>query len=378
MYKLFIFILGLTVISCQDGNKESTEDSLTAKVKNIENGTPVYISEYGEENKIVALDTLEIEDKQFVFEFPDRDYQTLNSIHVDGLEGLIYFINEEEPIEITLLKEDNVLLSEPDIKAGEGNILFSDYMVFLNNSEEKIRNLSEEYSEEELQDPEVQSSLREKERKVISEITDYRRKAIKEHPNSLASAYILADILTSRAVSPTKLEEIYDSLSGDIKATFVGQELENVIFPSASTSIKVGDSAPDFTARNPAGNPVSLEEILKKEGDYTLVEFWASWCPNCQEEMPHLVKVYEEFHEEGLNIVGISIDNNKSEWENAIAEYGMEWTQISNLNEWQDPIVRDYGVQSIPTNFLLDKNGNVLAINLNSDELKAQLQKLLE
>src|SRR5690625_463881 len=196
MYKIFLFILGLTIISCQNNKSQSAENGLTAQVKNIDDGTAVYISEYGEGNRIVALDTLEIENEQFVFEFPDRDYQTLNSIHVEGVEGLIYFINEEEPIELTILQEDNFLLSEPNIKAGEGNTLFMEYMAFLNDKEMEKHQLSEEYSQEELQDPEIRSTLQEKERKLDQEITAYRRKAIKEHPNTLASAYILADLLT--------------------------------------------------------------------------------------------------------------------------------------------------------------------------------------
>lgn len=377
MYKIFIFILGLTVISCQNSGDQSSKNKLTAKVKNIENETFAYISEYGEGNKLVAIDTLEIKDDQFIFNLPEKDYQTLNSIRVEGVKGLIYFVNEKEPIDLTIIKGDNdFLVSDPDIQAGEANTLFTEYMAFLNETEEKIHHLSDEYSQEELQDPEIKSELQEQEGKAIQEITAYRRKAIKEHPNTLTSAYILADLLSSRAVSPTKLEEIYDSLSDDIKETFIGQELGHVIIPSKG--VKVGDTAPDFTARNPGGTPVSLGEVLDKKGQFTLVEFWASWCPNCQAEMPHLVKVYEEYHDKGLNIIGISIDNDKAEWEKAIEDFGMEWTQISNLNEWQDPIVREYGVQSIPTNYLLDKNGEVIAINLNSDALKEKLQETLD
>lgn len=376
MKNLFILFLGLLTVSCQSAKSQS-EKTLTAHVENIDDGTSVYISEYGEGNKVVALDTLNIKNGKFIFDFPERDYQTLNSIRIDGLDGLVYFINEAKPIELTLLKdEDNFLVNNPDIKAGEANTLFVEYMAFLNETEEKVYLAASEYSAEELLNPAVQEKLRELEREAGSEITAYRRKAIKDHPNALSSAYILADLFSSKAVSPTKLEEIYESLSEEIKQTFIGQELGHAISPTEP--VKIGDIAPDFTARNPQGEPVSLKDILNQKGKYTLIEFWASWCPNCHDEMPNVVEVYNQYHQKGLNIIGVSIDNDKSEWEEAIQEFGMKWPQVSNLNNWQDPIVRKYGVNSIPTNFLLDENGKVIADHLKGKELKEKIKELLD
>jgi|SRR5690625_2425501 len=376
MKNLFILFLGLLTVSCQSAKSQS-EKTLTAHVENIDDGTSVYISEYGEGNKVVALDTLNIKNGKFIFDFPERDYQTLNSIRIDGLDGLVYFINEAKPIELTLLKdEDNFLVNNPDIKAGEANTLFVEYMAFLNETEEKVYLAASEYSAEELLNPAVQQKLRELEKEAGSEITAYRRKAIKDHPNALSSAYILADLFSSKAVSPTKLEEIYESLSEEIKQTFIGQELGHAISPTEP--VKIGDIAPDFTARNPQGEPVSLKDILNQKGKYTLIEFWASWCPNCHDEMPNVVEVYNQYHQKGLNIIGVSIDNDKSEWEEAIQEFGMKWPQVSNLNNWQDPIVRKYGVNSIPTNFLLDENGKVIADHLKGKELKEKIKELLD
>lgn len=375
MQKILILILGFLVISCQ--NAKSQDHTLTAKVKSIEDGTPVFISEYGEGNQVVAMDSLKIEKGKFEFAFPERDYQTLHSIRIDGTSGFVYVINEGESLEMTILKDDqNFLLNEPEIKGGEANTEFVDYMSFLNSINEKMDEVMKGYSMEELQDPETQEVLREMERRNLQEITDYRRKAIKDHPNTLASAYILADIFSSRAVSPTAMKEIYDSLSDEIKDTFIGQELGNAISPEEGPQI--GEVAPDFSARNPEGEIVSLEDILKEDGKYTLVEFWASWCPNCQEEMPGLVKVYDEYKDKGLKIIGVSIDAEKSEWEKMIQDYKMDWTQVSNLNQWQDPIVRKYGVTSIPNNYLLDQDGKVVAIKLDSETLKNKLDELLD
>lgn len=377
MRKLFILFIGLLAISCQQAKSQSSGKKLTANVKAFNDGTSVYISEYGDGNKIVAADTLQIKNGKFVFDFPERDHQTLSSIQIEGSSGYIYFINENEPLEITILKdENNFLLNDPKIKGGEANTVFVDYMSFMNGIDEKMAKIMEEYSTKDMQDPEVQNVLREIEDRNLQEITDYLRTTVEDHPNALSSAYILADLFSLRTVSPTKLEEIYNNFSEEVKESPIGKELRNVIAPVQEP--KIGETVPEFSARNPEGEVISLKDILAQEGEYTLIEFWASWCPNCQEEMPHLVEVYNEFKDQGLKIIGVSIDKEKSEWENMIRDYKMEWTQVSNLNHWQDPIIQKYGVNSIPTNFLVDKEGKVIAVKLDHIALKSKLEELLK
>ncbi len=376
MNKIFVFILGLLFVSCQNVKSQSG-NTLTAKVENISDGTPVIISEYGEGNKVVALDTLTIKNKEFVFSFPERDYQTLSSINIEGVNGVIYFINEAESMKMTVMRDGgNFLVNDPEIEAGEANTLFVEYMAFTNEVENRVQQMTNEYSVEELKDPEVQNILREAEKRAGEDLTTYRREAIENHPNALSSAYILADLLSSRAISPEKLEKAYYSLSEEIQNSFIGQELAHAIVPPKG--VEVGDVAPIFTAKNPEGKEISLQDILDKKGKYTLVEFWASWCPNCHEEMPNVVEVYEEYHDKGLNMIGVSIDNDEAEWKYAIKDFGMNWEQVSNLNHWQDEIVRAYGVTSIPYSFLLDENGKVIAKKLKGEELKQKIKELLD
>jgi len=377
MNKIFVFILGLLFISCGNVKSQSSGNTLTAEVENITEGTNVFISEYGEGNKVVALDTLQIENEKFVFDFPKRDYQTLGSIRVEGVTGLVYFINEAEPMKITLLKdEENFLANEPEIEAGEANTLFVEYVVFTNEVENRVHQMTHEYSVEELKDPKTQDILREAEKRALEDLTTYRREAIEKHPDALSSAYILADLLSSRAVSPEKLEAAFYSLSEEIQNSFIGQELAHAIVPPKG--VEVGDEAPIFKAKNPEGKEISLQDILDKDGKYTLIEFWASWCPNCHEEMPNVVEIYKDYHHKGLNIIGVSIDNDEKEWKYAIEDFGMEWEQVSNLNHWQDQIVREYGVTSIPYTFLLDENGKVIAKKLKGEELREKIEELLD
>ena len=119
---------------------------------------------------------------------------------------------------------------------------------------------------------------------------------------------------------------------------------------------------------------MSLKESL---GKATLIDFWASWCPPCRQENPNVVALYNEFHSKGLNIISVSLDEFADKWKQAIEHDKLTWTQVSNLKEMKDPIAVQYGVTQIPTTFLLDASGKVIAIDLRDEDLKAKIKELL-
>lgn len=121
---------------------------------------------------------------------------------------------------------------------------------------------------------------------------------------------------------------------------------------------------------------VSLKESL---GKVTLIDFWASWCPPCRKANPEVVALYNKFHGKGLNIISVSLDTDKTKWQEAIAKDKLTWTQVSNLTEMdEDPIVRQYGVELIPTTFLLDASGKIIGIDLPHDQMEAKIKSALE
>ncbi len=109
----------------------------------------------------------------------------------------------------------------------------------------------------------------------------------------------------------------------------------------------------------------------------TIVDFWASWCGPCRKENPNVVAIYAELHSKGLNIIGVSLDEDPTKWKEAIAKDKLIWTQVSNLKGWEDPIAKQYKVESIPATFILDKSGNIVAQDLRGEELKAKIIELL-
>ena len=108
-----------------------------------------------------------------------------------------------------------------------------------------------------------------------------------------------------------------------------------------------------------------------------LVDFWASWCGPCRKENPNVVALYNELHSKGLNIIGVSLDEDSSKWSDAIAKDKITWIQVSNLQGWKDPIAIAYKVEQIPTTFILDQSGIIITKDLRGEELRTKIIQLL-
>ena len=132
---------------------------------------------------------------------------------------------------------------------------------------------------------------------------------------------------------------------------------------------------PDFSAPDLNGKMVSAMDVIK-QNELTIIDFWASWCGPCMQEMPHMVQLYELYHSKGLGILGVSLDTDAEKWKNAVKLTGATWTHISELKK-NSEIARMFGIEAIPFTLIVDKEGNVLAGGLTGTELEDFIHKEL-
>ncbi len=142
----------------------------------------------------------------------------------------------------------------------------------------------------------------------------------------------------------------------------------------AKQEVNVGDMAPEISLPNMDNKVITLSGL---RGKYVLVDFWGSFCPPCREENPNIVKAYKRFKDKGFEIFGISLDDNKVDWDKAVKDDHISWIQVCDLKKWESPIAKRYGVDGIPANFLLDPSGKVIARNLHGDKLDEMLESVL-
>jgi peroxiredoxin len=138
--------------------------------------------------------------------------------------------------------------------------------------------------------------------------------------------------------------------------------------------LAVGQPAPEIALPNPEGQVVKLSSL---RGQYVLVDFWAKWCGPCRKENPNVVKAFKRFKDKGFTVYGVSLDRNKEDWVQAIAQDGLTWTHVSDLKYFQSEAARTYDINGIPYSLLLDKEGKIIAKNLRGPALEAKLEEVL-
>ncbi|RFS19996.1 AhpC/TSA family protein [Chitinophaga silvatica] len=192
---------------------------------------------------------------------------------------------------------------------------------------------------------------------------------IKSHPTDINSVFQTMDLTYTMKVD--QLEALYKPLSENVKKSFVGRMVKDKI--AAMKIISVGAIAPEFIMPDTNGNIVSLSSF---RGKIVLVDFWASWCGPCRGENPNLLAAYNKYAGKGLKVLAVSLDTNEGKWKKAIEEDAMPWTQISDLQGFSSNAARLYGVSAIPMNYLIDKNGKIIAKNLRGEKLQEFLEKV--
>lgn len=197
-------------------------------------------------------------------------------------------------------------------------------------------------------------------------------KFIRQNPNSYVSLVSLREV-AGRSFEPSEIEPLFQKLSANSRNSPAGLRMAESITIMKSTAI--GATAPLFTINDVNGQPVSLKDF---RGQYVLLDFWASWCKPCREENPYVVKAYERFKDKHFCVLGISLDEpgTREQWLAAIKADKLTYKQVSELQFWNSKVGRQYGVVSIPQNFLIDPNGKIIAKNLRGEDLINKLNTL--
>ena len=214
------------------------------------------------------------------------------------------------------------------------------------------------------------ASLEEEVDEAYNKIEEFQKNFITENPASFIAPQILNDIHYS--MEGEELEEYLNKFDPALSASSIVKSLTKRV--EVLKSVAVGKLAPDFTQNDVNGNPVTLSSL---RGNYLLIDFWAAWCGPCRRENPNVVVAYKKYHDRGFDILGVSLDNSKEDWMRAISDDRLTWTQVSDVKGWANDAAQLYGISSIPSNLLLDREGKIIFKNLRGEDLHTELENLL-
>jgi thiol-disulfide isomerase/thioredoxin len=194
---------------------------------------------------------------------------------------------------------------------------------------------------------------------------------IRSHPASILSVYILS--IYARTWGKDTSNSLYDALTEKMKETYFGQSIFDFI--TLSRNPKVGDQYVDFGEPDKEDKIIHLSNFKNK---VILLDFWGSWCGPCRANNPKLVKLYNEFKSKGFEIFSVAADIDRKSWIDAINKDGLNWTNVSDLKGWENKAAVIYGINKYPTNYLIDRRGVIVAIDLEGDDLRKKLIEIIE
>jgi peroxiredoxin len=203
------------------------------------------------------------------------------------------------------------------------------------------------------------------------EVLQVQKDFIKNNPASFAAPAILSGLIND--LNGSEIDSYITAMDTTVASTELIRNLK--VYVERMKAVEIGQKAPDFTMNDPEGNAISL--YSKVGSKLLLVDFWAGWCGPCRRANPAIVKIYKEFSKKGFNVFGVSLDRTKEEWTGAIAEDKLPWTQVSDLQYWNNTAAKMYGVFAIPANFLLDDKGVIIAKNLMDEALYNKVREVL-
>jgi len=242
------------------------------------------------------------------------------------------------------------------------------------------KSLNEEYSKytkEQKEDKMVMDALIGKFNVIRDQKTPLYLKFVKENPKSYISLVQL-NVLAGNDKAVNEVEKLYAGLSPELKATKIGQGIPAAIEATKKTA--VGVMAMDFTQNDPDGKPVKLSDF---KGKYVLIDFWASWCGPCRQENPNVVEAFQKFKDKNFTVLGVSLDGGntkttKEAWLKAVEDDKLAWTQVSDMQGWNNEVSKAWGIKGIPANFLIDPAGKIVAKDLRGEALHTKLAEILE
>lgn len=201
--------------------------------------------------------------------------------------------------------------------------------------------------------------------------TDYLLNILRENSQNMVGVYFLSEF---RLGDPAQeLSEILPSMQEAFPENTWVKKVADLVKVKMGTA--VGQPYTDLTMDTPEGEKLSLSDVIP-QNKYTLVDFWASWCGPCCKELPNVKAMWEKYNKLGFQVVGVSFDQKAENWKEAIANYGLGWPQMSDLKGWQCAASDAYGINSIPSTLLVDKDGKIVAKNLRGEELQNKLKEL--
>ncbi len=277
-------------------------------------------------------------------------------------KNVLIVLSPNTPVELSFDATQGILTKSEGSKENE---LLRQYYIIMSKATRKKDSLEKAYKTN--PDPEIRKQLNLLDQEWVLQLKDLCLK----NPSNFASAFLIENLPSENffSVHDTVLSALINLYPNN---AFIKAKYEEI---ASSKKTAIGSLAPEIALPDTSGNIVKLSSF---KGKIVIIDFWASWCGPCRRESPNMVKIYQTYHNQGVEIFGVSLDQSRTNWIGAILSDGLMWTQVSDLKRWQCQAGLDYGIRSIPSTILIDREGRIVAKDLRGEELAAKVKELLD
>jgi peroxiredoxin len=384
MYKkLILFMLAATVIAGCKSNKIE----INGKLENAQSGDYIYFDEL-KSSELLTVDSVPVSVNGTFSISHEVESSSFYILKADNYNFLTMLLEPGEKIEITAYRDS---LGFPlQIRGSRGTELLISYNRRLQKTISQLKGLNDIYQrtpQPEL--PDVMERLDSMAQGYLTEINSYTRSYIDENLTSLVSLVALFQQVApgEYVLHPEKDLKYFIKVDSSLSLLYPGYEPVKSLHEQVSQMVTevagvqtespasgTGSGVPEISLPNPEGDTIKLSST---RGSVVLLDFWAAWCGPCRQENPNLVKAYNTFHNRGFEIYQVSLDKTREAWLKGIQDDKLEkWIHVSDLKYWNSVVVPLYQIQSIPANFLLDKDGKIIATNLRGEGLQTKLNEI--
>ena len=380
MKKLLVGILMIAgIISCNE-KTEKGKFTVTGDVKNSED-QKIYLEQlFFSQKDPEVIDTGEIKNGKFTVSGIAPE-EGLYRLRFQKQETGYIFINDAPKI---IFKADvkDMSLTGPEFNT-QANKLFKNFLLGVDGRQKNMTALSAEIDS--IQKNKASDSIvKLKIMDLNKEGADFKNFIVKSIDTTSDPVVAMFSLGYTRGIDPAELKTVIPNLSKRFPkhngvATIISQYNELLVKKETPPLQKgkpvVGSQAPDFSMADASGKQFALSSF---KGKYVLIDFWASWCGPCRGENPNIVANYNKFKNKNFTILGVSLDEDKTKWLEAIKKDKLSWAHVSDLKGWNSASVPLYGFDGIPYNVLIDPTGKIIATELRGEELGRKLAEILK
>ena len=357
-------VLVLLVLVLVAGCNKRSEYTIKGKLSAEMEGT-IYLQQRIN-GAFASIDSVEMVGGKFTFKGNVDGADAYYLSNGDGDRKLVFLDNTKFSV-----KSDSTALSNAVVTGGEAQTLYNEYEEKYNRLYDYM--LGEYYKIRDEEDEDKKKAMEAHVDSLYEDVELFQKVFMIDHSSSPVAAYILTQIQYGH--NALELDELLQKLDTSLVYTVTYQFIANRV--KELQKVAIGKIVPDFTQNDSNGNPVTFSDVYSAN-KLTLIDFWASWCGPCRQENPNVVKAYNKYHDKGFTVLGVSLDSNKNRWLKAIEEDGLVWQHVSDLQGWDNNASKEYAVNSIPANFLVDQKGEIIAAGLRGDDLLNKLENTLK